>query len=453
MSAVEQGTPASSALAPPITTPLRCSPGGSHPNPNQHTVLNIFNHKDYGTCSVSGPVLSVALHQVPVEASGGRSVTAPGHRHAPVRHGQGRDQGAQPRRGHCAAGQALAQALAAAAGRGGDRQVRVQPAPDRVQAHRGAGGRHGVRQAALLVVRGRVPQDPQGPRVARGRQQARLARLALLRPRAVLDAAGPRGHEDLAAQPMQMDEEGGLTAGVPREIARNACWSGSFDFKTVEIMASLGTKDGVGVLQQRDCSYDRTKREQRDAAPYDRLCGTWLPTYLQPRNSEVKDPNQTATNLQWRTPLRVLTLAAANLPPDRPVLLVGRMASAFPSSVRLNRGQIKSLDPSFPNNPVYSGRATPTTTTTHLHLPTPRQAPQQAESFRLPSMGFFNEQVGVKVPQVTIYFWIIKVLATTVGETFADFLNGNVGLGLGGTSGVMLVILLASLAAQMKLDF
>ncbi|KAG6613915.1 Membrane protein [Phytophthora cinnamomi] len=68
-------------------------------------------------------------------------------------------------------------------------------------------------------------------------------------------------------------------------------------------------------------------------------------------------------------------------------------------------------------------------------------------------MGFFNEQVGVKVPQVTIYFWIIKVLATTVGETFADFLNGNVGLGLGGTSGVMLVILLASLAAQMKLDF
>ncbi|EGZ13290.1 hypothetical protein PHYSODRAFT_510782 [Phytophthora sojae] len=68
-------------------------------------------------------------------------------------------------------------------------------------------------------------------------------------------------------------------------------------------------------------------------------------------------------------------------------------------------------------------------------------------------MGFFDEQVGVKVPQVTIYFWIIKVLATTVGETFADFLNDNVGLGLGGTSGVMLVILLASLAAQMKLDF
>ena len=35
-----------------------------------------------------------------------------------------------------------------------------------------------------------------------------------------------------------------------------------------------------------------------------------------------------------------------------------------------------------------------------------------------------------KVPQVTMYFWIIKVLATTVGETAADFLAVNLGLGL-----------------------
>ena len=32
-----------------------------------------------------------------------------------------------------------------------------------------------------------------------------------------------------------------------------------------------------------------------------------------------------------------------------------------------------------------------------------------------------------KVPEVTVYFWIIKVLATTVGETAADFLNDNLG--------------------------
>ena len=39
-----------------------------------------------------------------------------------------------------------------------------------------------------------------------------------------------------------------------------------------------------------------------------------------------------------------------------------------------------------------------------------------------------------KVPEVTIFFWIIKVLCTTVGETFADFLNFNLGLGLTNTT-------------------
>jgi uncharacterized membrane-anchored protein len=35
-----------------------------------------------------------------------------------------------------------------------------------------------------------------------------------------------------------------------------------------------------------------------------------------------------------------------------------------------------------------------------------------------------------KAPEVTIWFWIIKILATTVGETFAEFLSGTLGLGL-----------------------
>ncbi|QED48300.1 COG4705 family protein [Cytobacillus dafuensis] len=42
-----------------------------------------------------------------------------------------------------------------------------------------------------------------------------------------------------------------------------------------------------------------------------------------------------------------------------------------------------------------------------------------------------------KVPQVTIFFWIIKVLCTTVGETFADFLNFNLGFGLTFTTIIM----------------
>jgi uncharacterized membrane-anchored protein len=55
-----------------------------------------------------------------------------------------------------------------------------------------------------------------------------------------------------------------------------------------------------------------------------------------------------------------------------------------------------------------------------------------------------------KVPQVTIYFWIIKILATTVGETLADFLNVRLGLGLTGTTYVTGAFLLAALAVQLK---
>ena len=50
-----------------------------------------------------------------------------------------------------------------------------------------------------------------------------------------------------------------------------------------------------------------------------------------------------------------------------------------------------------------------------------------------------------KVPQVTVFFWIIKVLCTTVGETASDFLNVNLGFGLTGTSiaaGICLAIVL-----------
>ncbi|MGB8997215.1 MAG: hypothetical protein WCC65_18165, partial [Pseudonocardiaceae bacterium] len=55
-----------------------------------------------------------------------------------------------------------------------------------------------------------------------------------------------------------------------------------------------------------------------------------------------------------------------------------------------------------------------------------------------------------KVPEVTIYFWVIKVLATTVGETAADFLNTNLGLGLTGTSLVMAALLIAVLFFQFR---
>jgi uncharacterized membrane-anchored protein len=53
-----------------------------------------------------------------------------------------------------------------------------------------------------------------------------------------------------------------------------------------------------------------------------------------------------------------------------------------------------------------------------------------------------------KVPEITLYFWIIKVLCTTVGETAADYLNTNLGLGLSGTSYVMSAVLIVALVFQ-----
>jgi len=50
-----------------------------------------------------------------------------------------------------------------------------------------------------------------------------------------------------------------------------------------------------------------------------------------------------------------------------------------------------------------------------------------------------------KVPEVTLFFWIIKIMCTTVGETAADYLNDNLGFGLTNTtyvSGALLAVLL-----------
>jgi uncharacterized membrane-anchored protein len=55
-----------------------------------------------------------------------------------------------------------------------------------------------------------------------------------------------------------------------------------------------------------------------------------------------------------------------------------------------------------------------------------------------------------KVPQVTLIFWIIKVMSTTVGETGADYLAVHVGLGTLITDGVMLALLIVALLLQLR---
>ena len=55
-----------------------------------------------------------------------------------------------------------------------------------------------------------------------------------------------------------------------------------------------------------------------------------------------------------------------------------------------------------------------------------------------------------KVPEVTLYFWVIKIMATTVGETAADLLNTKLGLGLTKTSLLMSVLLISALVLQVQ---
>ena len=55
-----------------------------------------------------------------------------------------------------------------------------------------------------------------------------------------------------------------------------------------------------------------------------------------------------------------------------------------------------------------------------------------------------------KVPEITAFFWIIKILATTVGETAADFLNVNLNLGLTMTTYIMSGLLILTLYFQFK---
>src|SRR4051794_15708236 len=55
-----------------------------------------------------------------------------------------------------------------------------------------------------------------------------------------------------------------------------------------------------------------------------------------------------------------------------------------------------------------------------------------------------------KVPEVTLYFWVIKVLCTTVGETAADYMSDNLGLGEKLTAVLMAGVLAVALVAQFR---
>src|SRR3954452_16811151 len=56
-----------------------------------------------------------------------------------------------------------------------------------------------------------------------------------------------------------------------------------------------------------------------------------------------------------------------------------------------------------------------------------------------------------KVPEVTLIFWVIKIMCTTVGETAADYLNENLGFGLTNTTYVTGALLAVLLLVQFRL--
>src|SRR6059058_3595553 len=63
-----------------------------------------------------------------------------------------------------------------------------------------------------------------------------------------------------------------------------------------------------------------------------------------------------------------------------------------------------------------------------------------------------GRQMLNKVPEVTLYFWVIKILCTTVGESFADYINETLGFGLTNTTVLFSAALVAALVVQFRLN-
>lgn len=63
----------------------------------------------------------------------------------------------------------------------------------------------------------------------------------------------------------------------------------------------------------------------------------------------------------------------------------------------------------------------------------------------------YSEIMLNKVPEVTLAFWFIKLLSTTVGETGADYLVVHVGWGTAITDAVMGIFLIVTLLIQLRL--
>src|SRR6202161_4753234 len=62
----------------------------------------------------------------------------------------------------------------------------------------------------------------------------------------------------------------------------------------------------------------------------------------------------------------------------------------------------------------------------------------------------FARQAVSKIPEVTLGFWVIKVAATTLGETGGDWVSMSLNLGYLIGSGIFLVLFIGLVYAQVK---
>src|SRR6185503_11728105 len=72
----------------------------------------------------------------------------------------------------------------------------------------------------------------------------------------------------------------------------------------------------------------------------------------------------------------------------------------------------------------------------------------------LPQSGTIQRRTSIgaaypdKLPQITLLFWIIKICATTLGETAGDLLSMTLGIGYAASYLVLVGIFLATLITQ-----
>lgn len=65
-------------------------------------------------------------------------------------------------------------------------------------------------------------------------------------------------------------------------------------------------------------------------------------------------------------------------------------------------------------------------------------------------MSNIVDKVAVKVPEITLVFWLIKIAATTLGETAGDAVSMSMNLGYLAATGVFAAIMVVAVTAQVR---